>query len=86
MTVHSMVGFTMLIAVCGAQLLADPVLVQSVLLLDGLPSKAMSPIYPCYLPITGTMVDGRQGVSTRRRACAPRLWGPLLLPDPCSLA
>ena len=49
MTLYSMVGFTMLIANCGAQLLAVPVLDQSVLLLDGLPSKAMSPICPCYL-------------------------------------
>ena len=42
-TLFFMVGFTM---DCGAQLLAVPVLVQSVLLLGGLPSKAMSPSCP----------------------------------------
>lgn len=44
MTLFSTVGFTMLITDCGAQLLAVPVLVQIVFLLDGLPSKAMCPI------------------------------------------
>ena len=56
MTVYSMVGFTMLVKDCGAQLLAVLVLVQSVLLLGGLPTKAMSPTCPCYLPIAGTVV------------------------------
>ena len=56
MTLLSMVGFTMLIADCGAQLLAVPVLVQSVLLLGGLPTMAMSPTCPCYLPIAGAVV------------------------------
>ncbi|KAI9521126.1 hypothetical protein NQZ68_010830 [Dissostichus eleginoides] len=82
MTLFFMVGFTMLIEDWGAQLLSVLVLVQSVLILDGLPSMAMSPICPCYLPIAGTVVGRRQGVSTHRWACAPCLWGPLLLRDP----
>ena len=56
MTLFSMVGFTMLFRDCGAQLLAVLVLVQSVLLLGGLPTMAMSPTCPCYLPIAGTVV------------------------------
>ncbi|KAI4817583.1 hypothetical protein KUCAC02_010968 [Chaenocephalus aceratus] len=68
MTLFFMVGFTMLIKDWGAQLLSVLVLVQSVLLLDGLPSMAMSPICPCYLPIAGTVVGRRQGMSTHRWA------------------
>ena len=56
MTLFFMVGFTMLVKDCGAQLLAVLVFVQSVLLLGGLPAMAMSPTCPCYLPIAGTVV------------------------------
>ena len=59
MTLFFMVGFTMLIKDWGAQLLSVLVLVQSVLLLDGLPSMAMSPICPCYLPIAGEQLRER---------------------------
>ena len=39
-----------------------------------------------YLPITGTAVDGQQGLSTHRWAFMPRLWGPLPLRDPVQLS
>lgn len=88
MTVYSMVGFTMLLANCGAQLLAVPVLDQSVLLLDGLPSKAMSPICPCYLTHSwdsGWQTPGRVPHAGGVWACTPCLWGPLLLRDPLQI-
>lgn len=71
-----------LIKDCGAQLLTFLVLVQSALLLDRLPSMAMSTIHPYYLSIAGTVVDKCQDVSTHQWACAPSLWGLLLLQDP----
>ena len=69
MTLYSMVGCTMLIANCGAQVLTVPVLDQSVLLLDGLPSKAMSPICPCYL--THSWSNGWQTPGRVPRAGGP---------------
>lgn len=54
----------MLIKDCGAQVLTVLFLVQRVLLLDGMPSEDMGPIWSCYLPIAGTVVGRHQGKST----------------------
>lgn len=61
MTLFSIVGFTMVVRDCGAQLLTVLVLVQSVPLLGGLPTMAMSPTRPCYLSIAGTVVGEALG-------------------------
>lgn len=61
MTLFSILGFTMLVRDCGAQLLTVLVLVQSVPLLGGLPTMAMSPTRLCYLSIAGTVVGEALG-------------------------
>lgn len=80
MTLFSMVGFTMLIKDCGAQLLTLPVLVRSVILLGGLPTMAMSPTCPFYLPIAGTVVGKVPGRVRAPAGLRTPLLGPTAAP------
>lgn len=76
-----MVGFTMPVKDCGVQLLAVLVLVQSVLLLGGLPAMAMSPTCQCYLPIAGTVVGKVPGCVHKLVGLHTSSLGPTVAPQ-----
>lgn len=82
MTLFSIVGFTMLVRDCGGQLLTVLVLVESVPLLGGLPTTAMSPTRPCYLSIAGTVVGEALGHVHTPAGLHTSTLGPTAAPDP----